>query len=161
MKLTMKLNNRRKKALTLLALMGLDILMPLSSFALTGGPSQPEVQSFEPVGTSDMVDVFSGDFNYNIPLLDVNGYPINIAYHAGVSADQEASWVGLGWNINPGTINRSLNGLPDDMNGETITKELNMKDNWTVALTASLGIELFGKEFAKDKTLKELNNLRK
>ncbi len=47
--------------------------------------SQPEVQSFEPVGTSDMVDLFSGDFNYNIPLLDVGGYPINISYHSGIS----------------------------------------------------------------------------
>jgi len=33
---------------------------PSTTFALTGGPSQPEVQSFEPVGVSDMVDLFSG-----------------------------------------------------------------------------------------------------
>ena len=45
----------------------LTTAFPYSSFALTGGPSQPEVQSFEPVGTSDMVNVFSGDFVYNIP----------------------------------------------------------------------------------------------
>ncbi|MBO6517286.1 MAG: hypothetical protein JJ975_12115 [Bacteroidia bacterium] len=139
------ITSRKKKALVLLSILVLDVLSPLTALALTGGPSQPEVQSFEPVGTSEMVNIFSGDFNYNIPLLDVNGYPINIAYHAGVSADQEASWVGLGWNINPGTINRSINGLPDDMNGETITKELNLKDNWTMALTGSLGLELFGK----------------
>jgi hypothetical protein len=159
MKYYNKLNGRRKKALALLAIMALDTLMPLSSFALTGGPSQPEVQSFEPVGTSEMVDIFSGDFNYNIPLLDVNGYPINIAYHAGISADQEASWVGLGWNINPGTINRGLNGLPDDMNGETITKELNMKDNWTLGLTGNFGVELFGLDVKKKlKSLKPLGD---
>ena len=31
-----------------------------------------------------MVDLFSGDFSYNVPLLDVGGYPVNIAYHSGV-----------------------------------------------------------------------------
>ena len=72
--------------------------LPTYSWALTSGPSQPEVQSFTPIGTSDMVDPFSGDFNYNIPLIDVDGYPVNIAYHAGITPDQEASWVGLGWN---------------------------------------------------------------
>jgi hypothetical protein len=70
-----------------------------TAHALTSGPVQPEAHGFEPVGTTDMVDPFTGDFVYNIPLLDVEGYPINIAYHGGVGLDQEASWVGLGWNI--------------------------------------------------------------
>ena len=61
---------------------------PTVSFALTSGPSQPEVQSFEPIGTSDMVDLFSGDFTYNVPLLDVEGYPINLSYHSGITMDQ-------------------------------------------------------------------------
>ena len=60
---------------------------PNYSFALTGGPSQPEVQSFEPVGTSNMVNLFSGDLTYNIPLLDIDGYPVNIAYNGGISTD--------------------------------------------------------------------------
>lgn len=137
------------KALILLSVLLLEIGFPLGAYALTGGPSQPEVQSFEPVGTSEMVDVFSGDFNYNIPLLDVNGYPVNIAYHAGVTMDQEASWVGLGWNINPGTINRDMRGLPDDMNGENVTKEMNVQDNWTVGLKGIFDTELFGKEKGK------------
>jgi len=66
-----------------------------------GGPSQPEMASFKSVGTDNMVNLFTGDFNYNIPLLDVGGYPVNIFYDGGVGMDQEASWVGLGWNINP------------------------------------------------------------
>ena len=41
-----------------------------------------------------MVDLFSGDFNYNIPLMEVGGYPINLSYHSGIGMDQEASWVG-------------------------------------------------------------------
>lgn len=117
------------------------------SYALTGGPSQPEVQSFEPIGTSDMVDLFSGDFTYNIPLLDVEGYPINLAYHSGITMDQEASWVGLGWNVNVGTINRSMRGIPDDFDGtEKIHTETNMKPNRTVTLGSGFSGELFGFE---------------
>ncbi|MBA3971199.1 MAG: hypothetical protein H0X46_03495, partial [Bacteroidetes bacterium] len=91
-----------------------QVLLPTVAWALTSGPSQIEMQSFEPAGTSDMVDVFTGDFNYNIPLFDLPGpngsYPFNLAYHSGIGMDQEASWVGLGWNINPGAINRDKRG---------------------------------------------------
>jgi hypothetical protein len=121
-----------------------ELTYPTQVFALTGGPSQPEVQSFEPVGTSDMVDLFSGDFNYNIPLMDVEGYPINIAYHSGISMDQEASWVGLGWNINPGVVNRNVRGLPDDFAGDEIVKELHMKENKTWGVAVDLGLEVYG-----------------
>ena len=114
------------------------------SHALTGGPSQPEVQSFEPVSTSEMVDVFSGDFVYNIPLLDVGGYPINISYHSGVSMDQEASWVGLGWNINPGCISRNMRGIPDDYDADTIIKKNNMRPNQTFRLGIGYSLEFFG-----------------
>lgn len=123
-----------------------ECIAPTCAWALTGGPSQPEVQSFEPVGTSDMVDLFSGDFNYNIPLMDIDGYPINISYHSGVSMDQEASWVGLGWNLNPGVVNRSMRGLPDDFNGDVVTKKFKMKENKTYGFNTGAGIELFGFE---------------
>ena len=118
--------------------------LPVQVFALTGGPSQPEVQSFSPVGTSDMVDVSSGDFTYNIPLMDVGGYPINITYNAGITPDQEASWVGLGWNINPGVINRNMRGLPDDFNGDPVTKEFNIKDNLSYGVSGGFNAQLFG-----------------
>ncbi len=100
------------------AFIGLNLLVeifwPLKVYALTNGPSQPEVQSFQPIGVTDMVNPFSGDFSYNIPLIDVDGYPVNLAYNSGITSDQEASWVGLGWNINVGAINRSMRGIPDD-----------------------------------------------
>lgn len=121
-----------------------EVVFPTAGIALTSGPSQPEVQSFEPVGTSQMVDPSTGDFTYNIPLLDVDGYPINISYHSGITTDQEASWVGLGWNINPGVINRNMRGIPDDFNGEGITKEFNMKPNRTYGLTLGAGLEVIG-----------------
>src|SRR5690606_11240021 len=121
-----------------------EMIQPSVSLALTEGPSQPEVQSFTPIGTSDMVDLSSGDFNYNIPLLDVGGYPINLAYNSGVTMDDEASWVGLGWNINPGAITRSMRGIPDDFNGDIVDKEFNMKANITAGVSLGVGWELAG-----------------
>ncbi len=123
-----------------------QLFLPNYVYALTAGPTTPEVQSFEPIGTTDMVDMFTGDFTYNIPLMDVEGFPINISYHAGSGIEQEASWVGLGWNINPGEINRSVRGLPDDFNGETIEKKLNINEetDWRFSLGASVSAELFG-----------------
>jgi hypothetical protein len=139
---------RRPFALAVLLVLLFELGFPTATMALTSGPSQPEVQSFEPVGTSQMVDPFSGDFTYNIPLLDIDGYPVNISYHSGIGMDQEASWVGLGWNINPGVINRGMRGIPDDFNGEQITKEFNMKPNRTFGLTLGGGLEFFGKDKA-------------
>jgi len=111
----------------------------------TGGPGQSEMSSFSSVNASNMVDLFTGDFSYNIPLMDVGGYPVNIHYSSGISMDQEASWVGLGWNVNPGTIGRSMRGLPDDFNGtDTITRTQNIKENKTVGAKLSAGLELWG-----------------
>lgn len=110
------------------------------------GPTQPEMQSFQSVGTSNMVDLFSGDFSYNIPLMDVGGYPVNISYRSGIGMEQEASWVGLGWNVNPGTITRNMRGLPDEFTGkqDTITKTVSIKDNKTIGVTGGADFELTG-----------------
>lgn len=122
-----------------------------------GGPGQPEMQAFSSVNDGKMVDLFSGNFNYSIPLLDVGGYPLALGYTAGISMDQEASWVGLGWNVNPGTISRNLRGLPDDFNGDIITKTVNMKPNKTVGVTAGTDVEIAGlpKNAKPGQTLKD------
>lgn len=137
-----------------------QLVFPVATYALTSGPSQPEMQSFEPVGTTDMVNMFSGDFNYNIPLLDIEGYPVNIAYHAGASVEQESSWVGLGWNINPGNINHVVRGISDDFNGEEIKKDLVIEDENSKYFNIFFGVEAAGfnleKLFSKAKSaLKE------
>lgn len=112
---------------------------------IPGGPDQPEVQSFTPAGTDDMVDPFSGSFSYNIPIMDIDGYPINLAYSAGVGMEQEATWVGLGWNLNPGVINRNMRGIPDDFNGkDKIKQEMNQADNWTAGTSVGANYEIFG-----------------
>src|SRR5690606_3988891 len=111
---------------------------------IAGGPTQPEVQSFTPASADNMVDPFTGDFSYNIPLLDVDGYPINLAYSAGITMEQEASWVGLGWNINPGTINRHMRGIPDDFDGtEIMVEETKQKANTTYGVNVGVNYEVF------------------
>jgi hypothetical protein len=136
-------------------------LLPVASYALTSGPSQPEVQSFEPVGTTEMVDLFTGDFTYNIPLFDLpgpnGGYPFNMAYNSGVSMDQEASWVGLGWNLNPGAITRQMRGLPDEFNGgrrgafepDVITKTMDHRPSVTFGVGVAANVETFGGDVAQ------------
>ena len=139
---------KRSVAFYLALIIFFECGFPSLSFALTSGPSQPEVQSFEPIGTSEMVDVFSGDFSYNLPLIDVDGYPINLSYHSGVTMDQEASWCGLGWNINPGVVNRNMRGIPDDFAGDVVKKEFKIKKNATVGVSTGFSGELFGLDFA-------------
>ncbi len=134
----------KKVALFLAFQILLQAISPSLLMALSGGPNQPEMTAFSPAGVSDMVDLFTGDFSYNIPLLDVDGYPINISYNSNPSMDQEASWVGLGWNLNPGTISRNLRGLPDDFNNEQIVNEFNMKPNTTIGVGGAITAELFG-----------------
>ncbi|MFV0249068.1 MAG: hypothetical protein ACK5H1_08955 [Tenacibaculum sp.] len=100
--------------LFLIFLLGLNTTV----YSQSQGPNAPEAASFEPVDATDMVNLSTGDFTYVLPLLNVpspeGGYPLALAYHAGIAMDQEASWVGLGWNLNPGAINRYVNGYPDD-----------------------------------------------
>jgi hypothetical protein len=113
-----------------------------------GGPNQPEMTSFKSIGVTDMVNLFTGDFNYNIPLLDVGGYPVNLFYNGEVGMEQDASWVGLGWNINPGNVTRNMRGIPDDFDGhETLTQTQNVKPNITWGVGIDLDAELVGVKF--------------
>lgn len=121
-----------------------DAVYPTAAYALTGGPKQPEVSGFAPIGTSEMVNAFTGDFNYNIPLMDIGGYPLNLSYQAGVTSDQEASWVGLGWSLNPGVIDRNMRSLPDEFNGDEITKEFHIKPNTTFGIKFFPSVEVVG-----------------
>lgn len=127
----------------LLLLFSTSILLPGNTYA--GGPGQPEVSGFTPIGVSEMVDPFTGDLTYNIPLMDVEGYPINIAYQSGITMEQESSWVGLGWNLNAGSVVRNMRGIPDDFKSDTILRETHMRPNRTYSINGKLGLEIFGK----------------
>ncbi|WP_143305303.1 DUF5977 domain-containing protein [Chitinophaga vietnamensis] len=120
-----------------------------------GGPTQPEMTGFHASGNDNMVDLFTGDFSYTIPLMDVGGYPLTLGYNSGVYADQEASWVGLGWTLNPGAINRNMRGLPDDFNGtDSIKKDMSVKMNKTVGVTVGADLEIAGMPQGSNSILK-------
>jgi len=101
-----------------LALFYVLLICSSSSYGLQGGPQQPDYAQFEPVDATNMVNYLNGNFVYSLPLVTLEGsagsWPISIAYHGGIKHDQEASWVGLGWILNPGAINRVAKGYPDD-----------------------------------------------
>lgn len=99
---------------------------------MRGGPGQTESSGFS-LGTTDgLVDKFSGDFSYSIPLMSVEGYPIVINYNSNVGMNSEASWVGLGWDLNVGSVSREMRGLPDEFNGnQRIVKTVNQLENIT------------------------------
>lgn len=125
------------------------------SFALTGGNTMPEYRSFEPVSTSNMVNLFDGSFTYNLPLLDVpNGYPINLSYHSSaINTEADAGWVGLGFSLNPGAINRIKRGFPDEFNGEAVQYYNKTKPNVTVDFMYHKQKEIFGAEVNVNKFL--------
>ncbi len=147
----MKIMLQRKKAIAIFMLLVYlsNLCMPVAAYALTSGPTQPEMKGFEPAGTAGLVDAFSGDFTYNLPLMDVGGYPLNIAYHSGSGMEDEASWVGFGWSLNPGVVDRQLRGLPDDFRGDDadadkIGKTFHMRNDITAGIDLSFQPEIFG-----------------
>jgi hypothetical protein len=122
-------------------------LVPMRAWALTSGPDAPEAKGFQPAGINNLVDLFSGDFHYNLPLLDVGGYPLNLSYGSGQGMDDEASWVGYGWSLNPGAVNRQMRGLPDDfkgtgLTGDVIEKQTAMKPMVTKSIGATFALKL-------------------
>lgn len=123
--------------------------LPLLANNASGGPGTPEVQSFQAADVTELVNPFTGDFSYNIPLLDVGGYPISLSYNSNVGLEQEASWVGLGWTLGAGSINRNVRGLPDDFNGDAITKSQHVAPNTTIGNTMTFSGEIAGAEFLK------------
>lgn len=122
----------------------IEIASPTVAWALTGGPSSPEFSSFEPVATTNMVSEFSGDLTYNLPVINVpgvngSGYAMSLSYHSGTTPEEEASWVGYGWTLNPGAINRGKKGFPDDWKNEDVKYWNKTPANQTVAVGGSIG----------------------
>lgn len=122
------------------------ITLPSVLLAQTGGPGQPEFMQFKPVTATDLVNVSTGTFSYNIPLFEIGGYPCNLSYQSGPQMDDVASMVGLGWNLNIGAISHTMRGIPDDFNGDPIVRNIYMKPNITMGGNIDLGIEMAGIE---------------
>ncbi|MBI4648353.1 MAG: hypothetical protein HY738_17655 [Bacteroidia bacterium] len=140
----------------------IDTVLPYHVFALTGGPSSPEFSSFEPVATTNMVNEFTGDFTYNLPILQIpgpdgGGYAMSLSYHTGASPEEEASWVGYGWTLNPGAINRCKKGIPDDWNGLESEFWNKTRPNKTICAGTGTAAEIYSWSFGTNGTLRYNN----
>jgi hypothetical protein len=142
---------KKKVALTLALFMVFEITYPTAALALTGGPQQPEFEKFTPVATTDMVNSLTGDFQYNLPVLNIpgadgGGYAMSLSYNANPSMDSEASWVGNNWTLNPGALTRGKSGLPDDYKGKV--REYNLiKPSFSFSRTQGGSVTVgFGKD---------------
>lgn len=139
---------QRRIAIVLLAIF-LPSLFPVNLlYANNNGPTSPEATSFEPVDATDMVNLLTGQYSYVLPLLNVpspeGGYPLALSYHAGLAMDQEASWTGIGWNVNAGAINRNVNGYPDDYNASQLNEFFYDHEQTQTYYSLSLGFSAHG-----------------
>ncbi|MCH6200221.1 hypothetical protein MMU07_11545 [Aquiflexum sp. LQ15W] len=94
--------------------------VPIPSFdQLVSIPKSPEAFAFSKYGNTP-ISLFNGRPNISIPLDQIQGSELNIPFSitydaSGIKVDQNATEVGLGWNLNlGGMIVRQVNGLPDD-----------------------------------------------
>ena len=119
----------RTIAIFLLLVFAQSLFLPMAAKALSNGPEQIEYSSFESPGATDLVNLITGDFAYTLPLMEVPGpegsFNVPIFYHAGIMPEQDASWTGLGFNINVGSITRSVVGYHDDAYDNTISVNVN------------------------------------
>ncbi|WP_153797441.1 hypothetical protein [Foetidibacter luteolus] len=96
---------------------------PNQSYINVNTPRSPESAGFEKYGATQ-VNEFTGATNIAIPIYTLKSrfleLPITLSYQAtGIRVNQEASWVGLGWDLNAGgRITVETRGCAD-FNGTT------------------------------------------
>ena len=137
---------RQVSVLLLIAII-YPFFIPVTLLAVTSGPTQPEYSGFSPGRMGgEQVDPFTGAFSYSIPLLEVPGtgglsHPITLSYSSGAKPDQDASWVGFGWNLNSGAIVREVNGYPDDYDGDEVTFYNDTRPSITASINFRANLE--------------------
>lgn len=83
-------------------------------------PQRPNLDSYRADDIASQGGVsYSGDLALSIPLLTIPGrnghdFPIVLQYNSNISQRQFASWVGLGWSLEIGSIERSVLGRFDE-----------------------------------------------
>lgn len=132
----------------------LQVVAPIRVYALADA-EQVDFAGFEPVGATDMVNLFNGDFNYSLPVLSIpgpdgGGYAMSLSYHSGVRPEDDASWVGYGWSLNPGILSRNKVGYADDFNGVKVETFNKNRPNWTVGAVVDFALEYQSVDKEKD-----------
>ncbi|WP_348725828.1 hypothetical protein [Tenacibaculum sp. 190524A05c] len=90
----------------------------------SGNPSTPSTWSFNDYSKQELVDLYTGMVNINLPIYEIKekdlNVPISLNYRSdGIKVNDIAGNVGLGWKlVTGGTIEREIKGNPD----ETITR---------------------------------------
>jgi len=124
---------------------------PIILFSNTNGKSQPDFTTYSSTGKPELVNKFSGQFSYSVPVLKVpgpsgSGYEIALNYNSGASPNEQASWVGHGWNFSPGAITRQLKGFPDDYKDIDVKYWKKFRPNLTVTRTSSARKEIYSQD---------------
>ena len=112
-----------------IALVGFLYVLVFSSAAVFGQTPMPQMGGdFRPNYERYRLDKFvlqdetpsySGDLSFAIPILTVPGrhghdFEVKLTYNSNVTQRQFASWVGLGWNLEPGCVERTVRGRTDE-----------------------------------------------
>lgn len=108
------------QAVFFVSFFGLGIVVQAQSPALAPPvlPPAPNAAALGQFGDVP-VSLYTGTPTIDVPLYTIHTshhtLPISLSYHGGgVRVDEEASWVGLGWNLNAGgVITRSMRGKDD------------------------------------------------
>jgi hypothetical protein len=85
-----------------------------------GGNFRPNYESYQlDKFIEEAGPTYSGDLVFSIPLLTVPGrhghnYDIKLTYNSSIHQRQFASWAGLGWDLEIGCIERTVNGRTDE-----------------------------------------------
>ncbi len=109
--------------LTVLIILSTSILAQEKSYFSELVPPSPDVAQLGQYGATQ-VGKYTGTANVQVPLhsIDLDGLqiPIALSYQTGgIKVAQEASWVGLGWNLSANAIvTRQINGYDDLVDGQ-------------------------------------------
>jgi hypothetical protein len=110
---------KRQPAVIIVFLLGLSYGINAQTIPATVDIKSPEVAAFNK-NIETPVSLYTGVPNISIPLYNIHirdvDVPITLDYHAGgIRADEEATWVGLGWSLNyGGQITRTIKGSADE-----------------------------------------------
>jgi hypothetical protein len=129
-------------------LIAFAVLSAIQLYSQTSGVTQPDFMKYSQIETGAKVNEFDGSFNFSIPVVSIPsgdkiGYTLQLTYQSGTKPNDEATWVGYGWSLNPGAIVRQVKGFPDDFDGVKVEVKSKIKNAIKSTSTNVLNSELY------------------